>query len=59
MGLKDFIKEGVQEIDQDSDPVLARRRAEEHARQVADMERRDPEEKKEQPKAPEMPGPSG
>ncbi|MDB5409031.1 MAG: hypothetical protein JWL84_3943 [Rhodospirillales bacterium] len=58
MGLKDFVKEGVQEIDQDSDPVLARRRAEEHARQVAEMERRDAEEKK-RPKTPEMPGPSG
>ena len=58
MGLKDYIKEGVQEIDEDTDPELARRRAEEHARQKAEVERR--EEKNEgEPKAPNMPGPSG
>jgi hypothetical protein len=58
MGLKDFIKEGIQEVDEDSDPELARRRAEEHSRQKADVERRD-EKTEETPKTPEMPGPSG
>jgi hypothetical protein len=56
MGLADFIKEGIEEIDQGSDPALARRRAEEHARQKAEVER---QEKSKAPKTAEMPGPSG
>jgi hypothetical protein len=56
MGLKDFVKEGVQEIDEDSDPALARRRAEERARQVSDQQHPGSQEP---PKTPEMPGPSG
>jgi hypothetical protein len=54
--LADIIKEGIEEIDQGSDPALARRRAEEHARQKAEVER---QEKAEASKTAEMPGPSG
>jgi hypothetical protein len=58
MGVKDFIKEGMQEIDEDSDPALARRRAEERPRQTQDPQT--PESQpREAPKTTEMPGPSG
>jgi hypothetical protein len=57
MGSKDFIKEGLQEIDEDSDPALARRRAEERARQTPDPQRPDAP-KPDAPKT-ETPGPSG
>jgi hypothetical protein len=61
MGMTDFIKEGFQEIDEDSDPALARGRAAEHARQLREQQEKDAVAEaadETQPITPETPGPS-